>query len=94
MNVYDIIKEPIITEKTRNMSEQENAYTFKVDMKANKVEIKKAIEQIYKVKVLTVRTIRVYAKPKTMGKYQGFKNAYKKAIIKLKQGDKIDAYAV
>ncbi len=93
MSPYEIIKEPIITEHTLKLVEDTNSYTFKVDKKTNKVEIKKAIETIYKVTVLKVRTINMYAKPKTMGRHSGFKNAYKKAIITLKKGNKIDKYA-
>lgn len=92
MSIYDIIKEPIITEKTMDLVEKGNSYTFIVAKNANKIQIKKAIEKIYKVKVLNVNTINVYPKPKRMGQYSGFKASYKKAIIKLEKGNKIEGY--
>ncbi|MDY0210518.1 MAG: 50S ribosomal protein L23 [Acholeplasma sp.] len=91
---YDIIKAPIITEQSSKMIETENSYTFKVDKKANKIEIKKAIEEIFGVKVVRVNTINVLPKFKRMGKYEGYKNAYKKAIVKLADGQKIDKFTV
>ncbi|HBG33602.1 MAG TPA: 50S ribosomal protein L23 [Acholeplasmataceae bacterium] len=91
---YDIIKAPIITEQSTKMIESDNRYTFKVDRKANKVEIKKAVETIFNVKVLKVNTINVLPKFKRMGKYEGYKSAYKKAIVKLAEGQKIDAFTV
>ncbi|MDI6453452.1 50S ribosomal protein L23 [Peloplasma aerotolerans] len=91
---YDIIKAPIITERTTQLIESQNKYTFKVDRKANKVEIKKAVEIIFNVNVLSVNTINVLPKFKRMGKYEGYKNAYKKAVVKLAEGQKIDAFTV
>lgn len=91
---YDIIKAPIITEQSTKLIESQNRYTFKVDRKANKVEIKKAIEIIFNVKVLSVNTVNVLPKYKKMGKYEGFKPAYKKAVVKLAEGQKIDAFTV
>lgn len=91
---YDIIKAPIITEQSTKLIESQNRYTFKVDRKANKVEIKKAVESIFNVKVLSVNTINVLPKFKRMGKYEGYKSAYKKAVVKLAEGQKIDAFTV
>ncbi|MFA6692747.1 MAG: 50S ribosomal protein L23 [Acholeplasmataceae bacterium] len=91
---YDIIKAPIITEQSTKLIESENKYTFKVDRKANKVEIKKAIEIIFEVKVIAVNTINVLPKFKRMGKYEGYKSAYKKAVVQLAEGNKIDAFTV
>ena len=91
---YDIIKAPIITEQSTKLIESQNRYTFKVDKKSNKVEIKKAIEAIFNVKVLSVNTINVLPKFKRMGKYEGYKSAYKKAVVKLAEGQKIDAFTV
>ncbi|PKK87587.1 MAG: 50S ribosomal protein L23 [Tenericutes bacterium HGW-Tenericutes-8] len=91
---YDIIKAPIITEQSSRMIETENSYTFKVDRKANKIEIKKAVEEIFGVTVVRVNTINVLPKFKRMGKYEGYKQAYKKAIVKLADGQKIDKFAV
>ncbi|TNF09815.1 MAG: 50S ribosomal protein L23 [Bacillota bacterium] len=91
---YDIIKAPIITEQSTKLIESDNKYTFKVDRKANKVEIKKAVETIFNVKVLSVNTVNVLPKFKRMGKYEGYKSAYKKAVVKLAEGQKIDAFSM
>lgn len=91
---YDILKAPIITEQSTKLIESQNRYTFKVDTKANKVEIKKAVETIFNVKVLSVNTVNVLPKYKKMGKYEGYKSAYKKAIVKLAEGQKIDAFTI
>ncbi len=87
-NPRDIILKPIITEKTAQMM-QDNKYTFKVALGANKVEIRQAIEQIFKVKVLDVNTMRVLGKMKRMGKNMGKRPDYKKAIVKLAEGQTI-----
>ena len=92
--LYEIIKAPIITEKTMAMKENDNKYTFKVAKSANKVEIKKAVEEIFKVKVISVHTINVLPKRKRVGQHEGFKPAYKKAICKLADGDKIDSFEI
>ena len=87
MNVYDIVRRPVITEKS--MSEMaDKKYTFIVDIKANKTEIKDAVEEIFKVKVDKVNTIRVMGKMKRMGKYEGRRPGYKKAIVKLTKDSK------
>ncbi len=91
---YDILKAPIITEQSTKLIESENSYTFKVDRKANKIEIKKAVETIFNVKVLSVNTINVLPKFKRMGKYEGYKSAYKKAVVKIAEGQKIDAFTI
>ena len=94
MNKWEIIKGPIITEKSNDLLEKENKYTFKVALDANKVEIKQAIEEIYNVKVVDIATIRVLPKHRRVGKYEGFRPAYKKAICKLADGNKIDAFNI
>ncbi len=91
MNHYrDIIKAPIITEKTASISQDGQSYVFEVDVKANKTEIKQAIEKIFNVKVLEVRTINVKPKKKRVGKYTGMTSKYKKAIVKLAEGSSIE----
>jgi large subunit ribosomal protein L23 len=82
MNAYDIVRRPIITEKAMNEM-ADKKYTFVVDVNANKTEIKKAIEEIFKVKVDKVNTVRVLGKMKRQGKYEGRRPSYKKAIVKL-----------
>lgn len=94
MTKWEIIKGPIITEKSNDLLEKENKYTFKVALEANKVEIKQAIEEIYKVKVVDIATIRVLPKYRRVGKYEGYRSAYKKAICKLADGQKIDAFNI
>ena len=90
---YDIIKRPIITEKSALLAEKA-VYTFEVAKEANKVEIKKAIEEIFEVKVVAIRTVNVHRKPKRMSRYEGFKSAYKKAIVRLEPGQTIKAFEV
>lgn len=91
---FDIIQGPIITEKTMGLKENFNKYTFKVAKEANKIEIKNAVEEIFKVKVLSVNTINVLPKRARVGQHVGFKPAYKKAIVKLAEGNKIDAFEI
>lgn len=92
-SMYDIIRKPIITEKSSALAENLQ-YTFEVDTKATKTQIKEAIERIFNVDVTAIRTINVHRKPKRMQKYEGFKPAYKKAIVRLAAGQKIDAFEV
>jgi len=91
---YDIIQGPIITEKTIKLKEDFNKYTFKCLKTANKIEIKNAVEEIFKVKVLSVNTVNVLPKRARVGQYTGFKPAYKKAIVKLAEGDKIAEFDI
>ena len=90
---YDIIRRPIITEKSALLAEKA-VYTFEVAKEANKVEIKKAIEEIFEVKVVAIRTVNVHRKPTRMSRYEGFKSAYKKAIVRLEPGQTIKAFEV
>ena len=91
MNKYrDIIKAPIITEKTADLAQNHNTITFSVDTKANKIQIKQAIEKIFDVKVDSVNTINVKPRRKRVGRYVGKTNKVKKAIVKLKEGSSIE----
>lgn len=83
----DIIKRPIITESTSDLM-ADNKYAFEVDLRANKTEIKQAIEQIFKVKVTKVNTMRVAGKPKRYGRHFGYTSEWKKAIVSLSQDSK------
>ena len=85
----EIIKAPLITEKSRDR-EALNQYSFKVSPKANKTEIKEAIEKIFKVKVESISTLNIKTKKKRVGRYTGLSNRCKKAIITLKAGQTID----
>ena len=91
MNKFDVLIRPIITEKTTLLM-QENKYTFQVPLNANKVEIRKAVESIYNVKVEKVATIRVLGKTKRMGRTMGKRSDYKKAIVTLKAGESIELF--
>lgn len=90
-NLRDVLIRPLVTEKTNAMM-QENKYTFVVPLRVNKVEIRQAVEQIFKVKVLAVNTIRVMGKTKRMGKTEGKRPDYKKAIVKLAPGQNIEFF--
>lgn len=85
----EIIKAPVITEKSSILA-GEGKYVFKVDSKANKTEIKEAIEKIFKVKVESISTINAKVKKRRVGRYTGLTNRYKKAIVKLAEGQTID----
>lgn len=90
-NPRDIIKRPIVSEKSMGLME-ENKYTFIVDPKANKIEIKNAVQEIFGVSVTDVRTLHVKGKLKRQGKFAGYTSDRKKAIVTLKEGDKITVY--
>ena len=89
-NYRDIIKAPIITEKTAFLKESENKIVFSVDPKANKTQIKQAVEKVFDVKVDCVNTINATTKKKRVGKYSGRTNKRKKAIITLAEGSSIE----
>ena len=90
MNYTDIIIAPVITEKSSTLAQSNQVYVFKVIKKANKNQIKKAIEEAFKVKVLNVNTLNTKPKDRRVGKYTGQTKTYKKAIITLKEGQKIE----
>ena len=90
-NYRDVLIRPMITEKT-NAGMQDNKYTFVVPLSANKVEIRQAVEAIFKVKVMDVHTIRVMGKVKRMGKHSGKRPDYKKAIVKITPGQRIEFF--
>ena len=85
----EILKAPVITEKSE-IAKQDGKYTFKVDPKANKLEIKEAIEKLFNVKVIAIRTINVKPKKRRVGRYTGLTNRTKKAIVTLAEGQTID----
>lgn len=87
----EIIKAPIVTEKSSNDQNNYNKYTFKVDTRSNKTEIKEAVQKIFGVKVLEVQTINVKPKKKRVGRYSGFTKKYKKAIVTLESGQTLEA---
>ena len=85
----EILKATVITEKSE-IAKQDGKYTFKVDPKANKLEIKEAIEKLFNVKVTAIRTINVKPKKRRVGRYTGLTNRTKKAIVTLAEGQTID----
>lgn len=91
-NRYQVIRRPIITEKGLSKKEAERTLCFEVDQHANKVEIKRAVEQIFKVKVESVRTSLFQGKERRRGVSSGYKPDWKKAYVKLQQGEKMPEY--
>ena len=92
MNIYQVIKEPHITEKANIQKEVTNQITFRVHKKANKVEIRQAVETFFKTKVLEVRTINVRGKKRRMGRTVGKKSDWKKAVVRLAPGENIEFF--
>ncbi len=92
MNPRQIIHKPIITEKSTIEREMYNIVSFAVDPRANKVEIKSAVETLFDVKVLEVRTSRVRGKTRRMGKHSGRRPDWKKARVQLREGDSIEFF--
>ena len=86
----DVIVAPVVTEKSAKISENGNKIVFRVKNDANKVQIKQAVEKIWNVKVLRVNTINVKPKYKRVGRYAGTTSRYKKAIVTLAEGSKIE----
>jgi large subunit ribosomal protein L23 len=89
---HNLIKGAIITEKTHAQKEAANKITFRVAVRANKIEIRKAIEDIFKVKVLAVNTVRVRGKEKRLGRTSGMRPDWKKAVVTLAPGEKISGF--
>jgi large subunit ribosomal protein L23 len=92
MSQYDIIKRPLVTEKSNIQKETDNQLTFEVDRRANRIEIRRAIEQIFSVKVASVRTMQVTGKVKRRGRTLGKRRDWKKAIVTLRPGERIDFF--
>ena len=90
MEMHQIIKKMLITEKSNLDREVANKYHFEVDRRANKVEIAQAVEKLFKVKITEVRVLRVIGKKKRMGKVMGQKRSWKKAIVTLAEGNRIE----
>jgi large subunit ribosomal protein L23 len=92
MIANEIIKRPLITEKTSIQKELYNQLTFEVDRRANRIEIKRAIETVFNVRVSDVKTIQVTGKIKQRGRITGKRRDWKKAIVKLMPGERIDFF--
>lgn len=91
-DVYQIIKRPLITEKSTLHKETLNKVTFEVAPKANKIEIREAVERLFNVKVLDVHTLKVKGKKRRMGRFQGKEKDWKKAIVTLRPGGHIEFF--
>ncbi len=94
MNIYSIIKKPHVTEKTSLGTSASNTITLVVDRISNKIEIKKAVESLFKVDVTSVRTVNVAGKVKRSGRSYGKRQNWKKAYITLKEGQTVDFFEV
>ena len=91
-HITDVLKKPILTEKSLRLMDEENKYTFDVDVRCNKVEIKEAVEKLFNVKVEKVNVMNIRPKTKRVGRYEGKTNRRKKAIVQLAEGNKIDLF--
>jgi large subunit ribosomal protein L23 len=89
---HQIIRRPLITEKSTRQKEEGNQIAFVVDPKANKIEIRQAVEKLFKVKVLRVRTMNLVGKRKRLGRFFGWESDWKKAIVTLQEGDRIEFF--
>jgi large subunit ribosomal protein L23 len=91
-DTHRVIKRPLITEKSTRQKEAGNQIAFVVHPQANKIEIQKAIEKLFRVKVLQVRTLNLAGKRKRVGRHMGWKSDWKKAIVTLREGDRIEFF--
>jgi large subunit ribosomal protein L23 len=87
-----VIRRPMVTEKSTRQKEESRQYVFEVHRDANKIEIQSAVERLFKVKVLQVRTSNILGKVKRLGRRYGKRPDWKKAIVTLKEGDRIDFF--
>jgi large subunit ribosomal protein L23 len=90
MNFAEVLIAPILSEKSVITKDEQNRYTFRVNPKSNKTEIKKAIETLFKVKVTAVRTANLPGKLHKVGRHEGYRSDWKKAVVTVKAGQKID----
>ena len=91
-HITDVLKKPVLTEKSLTLQVEENKYTFDVDVRANKIEIKQAVEAMFDVKVERVNVMNVKPKSKRVGKYEGKTNRRRKAIVTLAEGSEINYF--
>jgi large subunit ribosomal protein L23 len=94
MIIYDVIKKPLVTEKSATEKDAHNVVAFVVDRDANKIEIKQSVEKLFKVEVSAVKTVNVAGKTKRVGKNVGKRSNWKKAYVTLKEGSNIDFFEV
>ncbi len=89
---YSVLRRPLITEKSNLMKEEFNQIAFEVDRRANKIEIKEAVKKLFNVHVVKVRTFTMLGKRKRVGRTEGRTSSWKKAIVTLKEGERIDFF--
>jgi len=92
MNYYDVIIRPLVTEKTNLQKELHNQVSFEVNRRANRIEIKRAVEEGFKVRVASVRTLQMLGKTTQRGRIQGKRRDWKKAIVRLMPGERIEFF--
>jgi large subunit ribosomal protein L23 len=93
MNIYEVIRRPVVTEKGVTAKDEHATLCFEVAPKANKTEVKQAVERMFKVKVAEVRTANLEGKMRRRGRFVGYKSDWKKAYVKLKDGEKVPDFA-
>ncbi len=87
-----VIIMPLVSEKNTNLRVDQNKYVFRVDIEANKLQIRNAVEELFKVRVEDVTTMRMHGKPKRMGRFEGRRPDWKKAVVQLKKGETIELF--
>lgn len=92
MDDHNIIMRPLVTEQGMHFASTRNAYSFEVNKKANKIQIRNAVERLYNVKVLDVRTANVRGKPRSRGRHHGVTRSWKKAVVVLGKDYRIDLF--
>jgi len=92
VNVHEVIRRPLVTEKSNIGREEQNLVTFAVDPRANKHDIRRAVEVLFEVKVVDIRTMRMPRKTRRVGKFAGYKPEWKKAIVRLAEGQTIEFF--
>jgi large subunit ribosomal protein L23 len=92
VSVHDVIRRPLVTEKSSVGREEQNLVTFAVEPRANKAQIRQAVEELFKVRVLEVRTMRMPRKKRRVGRFEGHRPEWKKAIVQLAEGDQIEFF--
>ena len=93
MTVYDVIRRPLVTEKGVEKKDSERTLCFEVALGANKTQVKSAVEKLFKVKVEEVRTAVFDGKLRRRGRFSGYRSDWKKAYVKLKEGEKVPDFA-
>ena len=92
MDIYSVIRKPLVTEKSTIARDEENKYLFEVDQRATKIDIRNAVEKIFKVHVVNVHTMNMAGKKKRIGRIAGRRRNWKKAVITLTPGSSIEVY--